>query len=316
MWKNKRDRKNVKISKYPKSVFAVYSIKGLNLDRFINKVKNKGITLYDIKKLNNKRLIVTVSYNDSQKFFAIAKEMCYNIKKVKEKGVLLPLVLAVRSIGVVIGCCLFIAITYFLSDFIYDISFLGTGSAYKREVAEYLNSKGIKRFSRFSSIDTQKLEDDILATCKNLSFVSVERQGNRLKIDMALSTEQVDRLDGNVYALYSTVTGTVEQINVYRGTPTVEVGDFITEGQLLVDGYMIIKEQTIKINVLASINVIVEQKFSFADLGDGAEDKALLFAEASLKDKQVLDLSVNKIQINNQFIYEVTAKYRAVIHTG
>lgn len=316
MRKNKEHTKNlVKIQKF-KGVKVVYSIKGRNLDRFINLLKNKGITLYDTKKIANNRLIATVSFNDSQKFFAIAKEMCYNIKKVKEKGVGYPALMAVRSMGVIVGCCLFALCTLFLNDYIYKISFSGTGSICAREVREYLDSVGVSQFSKFSKIDTQKLEDDILANHKNLSFVSIQKQGNVLMIDLALSKEQTALLDSNIYALYSPVSGVVESIKVYRGTPQVQVGDTVDNGSLLVDGYMVIKEQTVKINVLASVSIIAEQQFIYIDQQDNAEQKALLLAEAHFCDKEVISWSVQKYAQGKEFTYQVSAKYRAVVYAG
>ena len=106
-----------------RGVRVVYSIRGLNLDNFINLLKNRDIPLYDLKKVSNKQLIVTVSLIDSKKLFAFAKEMCYNIEKVKEKGVGYPLLKALRSTGIVFGCLVFMIIATLLSDVVYQISF-------------------------------------------------------------------------------------------------------------------------------------------------------------------------------------------------
>jgi len=338
LWKNKKDRKNLKIDnlKRKKKVFnktkkpslldklldrvkgvkVVYSIKGLNLDNFINLLKNRNITLFDLKKVSNKQLIVTVSLFDSKKLFAFAKEMCYNIEKVKEKGLGYPLLLALRSTGLVVGCLVFIITTTLLSDVVYQISFSGTGSVCKREVYEYLDSVGVKEGSRFSQIDYQKLEDQILAENNNLSFVSLEKHGNTLMVDLALANSQVDRLNSQIYSLYSTVDGVVESLKVYRGTPLVKVGDKVENGALLVDGYMVIKEKTVKINVLASVSVINEQKFIYIDELDNAEDKAILLAEAHFSDSQIVSLSVEKYAKDKEFIYEVSVKRRIIIHAG
>ena len=59
-----------------------YLVTGLNLDRFINHLKNHDIKLYNLKKLDYKRMIIGVNFADSKNFFAIADKMCYNVKKV------------------------------------------------------------------------------------------------------------------------------------------------------------------------------------------------------------------------------------------
>ena len=68
------------------SVKRTYCIKGLNLDNFLNTVRLRGIDLFDVKKTARNRILVSVNLASSEKFFAIAKELCYNIKKVRDKG--------------------------------------------------------------------------------------------------------------------------------------------------------------------------------------------------------------------------------------
>lgn len=310
MRKNKKGGKGLIDLKY------TYVIEGLNLDRFINSIKNKGITLYNAKKVGNKRLIVSVSCQESKIFFAKAKELCYNIKKIKEKGAFLPLVKLWRSAGIFVGVIIFCLSAFFFNDFIYDFSFVGSGSVYKREVMSYLNSIGIKEYQRFSKFDFEKIEDGVLADNKNLSFVSIEKHGNTLVIDSALAVDSVDRLSGNVYSLVSEVDGVIEKINVYRGTALFKKGDSVKKGDLLVDGYMLIKEQVVKINVLASLSIIVEQEFLYSSNQDHCEKKAELLARTMLTEKEILDIFTTKESQNDCFIYKTIVKYRYIIYVG
>ena len=309
-------RKNKKGGKGLIDVKYTYSIEGLNLDRFINSMKNKGITLYNIKKTSNKRLIVSVSYQESKIFFANAKELCYNIKKINEKGIGLPLIKMWRGVGVLVGAIIFCLSTFFFNDLIYEISFSGSGSVYKREVLRYLNSVGVKKNQRFSNFDFERIEDGVLADNKNLSFVAIEKHGNTLLVDLALATDSVDRLDGNVYSLISTVNGVIEKLNVYRGTALVKKGDYVKKGDLIVDGYMTVKEQVVKINVLASLSIIAEELFTYSSKEDNQENKAELLARANFTDKEILESITTKEKQNGSFIYKTMLKYRYIIYVG
>ena len=310
MWKNQKGGKGLIDLKH------TYRVDGLNLDRFINSMKNKGITLYNVKKVGNKRLFVSVSYQQSKKFFANAKELCYNIKKIKEKGLLTPLVKLWKSVGVLVGLIVFCLSAFFFNDFIYEIAFTGSGSVCKREVLSYLNGVGVKEFQRFSNFDFERIEDGVLSDNKNLSFVSIEKHGNVLVVDLALATDKVDRLNGNVYSLVSSVCGVIEKINVYRGTALVKKGDYVKEGDLLVDGYMTIKEQTVKINILASLSIIAEEEFVYSSGMDNEEEKAELLARANLTDKEIVSSFTTKQQEKDSFIYKTIVKYRYLIYTG
>jgi len=310
LWKNNKRGKNFL------GVKATYMVEGLNLDRFLLSAKNRGITLFDIKKITNKRLIVSVSIKESAKFFAIAKELCYNIKKIKEKGVLLPLLMLWRKAGIVVGAVIFCLSCYFYNDFIYGFSFSGSGSVLEKEVLAYLNGVGIKPYTRFSNIDIETLEDQILSKSPQLSFVGITKKGNTLCFDLALATDKTDTLLGNVYSLTSNESGVIERIKVYRGTAVKKVGDKVNAGDLIVDGYMTIKEQTVKINVIATVSIIVSQEFTYIDKEVGQEQKAIILAKAMAYDKDIVWASCKCQKEQDTYIYTTTLNYRYIIYAG
>lgn len=309
-------RKDSLFAKNIIDVKATYDVQGLNLDRLINFARSNKITLINAKKISNKRLIVSVSLRDSVKFFAIAKNLCYNIKKIKETGKGYPLLALSRSLGLFLGAIVFIFSSYFYSDVILDFNFTGSGSVYEREVIEYLENQGVKKLSRFSKYNLERLEDGILADNPRLSFVSLNKRGNVLVVDTALSTDGVDRLSGNVFSIKADCDGVVEKIKVFRGTAVVQVGDTVKKGDLLVDGFVAIKEQKIDINVLALITLRVRESVDYISNIDEQEQIAILFAEAIFSDKNVLEYEVKKTVENDRFIYTVTAQYLKTIYAG
>jgi len=309
LWKDKRGGKGL-------SVLVTYRITGLNLDRFINTVKNRGVALYDVKKQSQNSIKVSVSLKQSEKFFAIAKELCYNIRKIGLKGKAYPLYKLITSLGMVLGAIFFIATQLVFSDVVLECCYVGTGSVYQNEVQEYLFDMGVKKYSRFSKIDLDVLADQILSDGKRFSFVSCYKKGNRLMIDLTLARENTPIIDGEVYSLFSDVDGVVESVKVYRGTPLVKVGDQVKTGDLLVDGYAVIKEQTVKINVLATVTLIVKEQREYFFDQDGKEDYALALIEGDLADKEIVNSSVNKSVVDGGYLYQVVAEYKRILFAG
>ena len=309
MWKNLHDRAGLVL----KSTFLV---EGLNLDFFINAVKKRGVTLYDVKKIANKRLILSVNFLERRKFFAIAKEMCYNIKKVGEKGKARHLLSAYRSLGVVVGCMVIALVAIFTSNYILSFSFTGSGSLYERQAKDYLYSNGVKPFTRFSDFDLNTLENGLLSNLSGVSFVSVKRSGNRLVVEMALSNEKPKTLDGNVFAMYAQVDGVVESIKVYRGTQVVSVGDFVKSGDLLVDGVAVINEQSVKINVIACVAINCQKEYSFISSDAGLEEQVIALAKEKLGDKNIVSTSVQVENLGGQFVYKASLTYKQVFYVG
>lgn len=296
--------------------YTSYEIKGLNLDRLINTLKKRGVALYDLKKFGVKRLVLTVKGSDNKKFFAITKELCYNVKRLRDKGRFYPALYLFRNFGLVIGAFLFIAIAVFFDDVIFSFSFTGSGNVYKREVTEYLNSRGITVYSRFSDLDFKTLEDDILAFNPHLSFASCKKNGNRLAIELALGSSGTDVLSGNVAELRSDVDGTIESIKIYRGTALVGVGDAVKKGDLLVGGYATVQDKTVQINVLACVTIITDSVTVYRSQVDNAEEQAILYAEEINPNREHLGAEVSKTQENGEYVYTVVLKYRHVLYVG
>lgn len=315
MWKDNGDRKNhlapVKVKAY-----CTYQIEGLNLDRLINHLALQGITLYSVKKISNKRLIVSVNYLDSKKIFAIAKSLCYNIKKIKNSGRDFFLIRLYKHVGLIVGAMVFLFAVLTFNDLILSVDFVGSGSAYKREVEDILFKKSIGEFSRFSSIDLRGLEDQILSESNSFSFVSCKKQGSRLVIELILSDGKDNTLLGNVEKMTAQTFGVVESLKVYRGTAIVKVGDYVNKGDLLVSGYATIKEQEVFVGVIAYVSILSEYFFEYTSEQDNLEEVALELFKSEFNEVNVANERVEKQESNGKFVYKCTLTIRREFTVG
>ena len=310
MRENKSSGKNLKSWYYER-----YKIEGLNLDRLINRFNKNGIDVYNVKK-KSRAVIFSINASESEKVFAICKELCYNIIKVNNHGKLYPVVNLFRSVGVLLGLLAFIFLQVFFSDVCLSFEFSGNGNVYSREVTEYLISNGVKPMGRFSSFNMQTLEDRLLASSDKFSFVSCEKSGCRLKINLVLAEGKTGIMNSNVTALYSDVRGVVENIKVYRGTAEVEIGDQVSEGDLLVGGYALIKEEKVSVNVLAVITLKVPTEYTIILNEKGMQDRAVMLAEEEANGKEIVDYTVEEIPLEKGYQYNVTLFSKRIITSG
>ena len=307
---------NIARKSLKKLFYSTFEVRGLNLDRLINTLGKRGVGLIDVKKYSVRRLRVKVNSADDEKFFAITKELCYNIKKTGDGGKFYPFLYLYRNTGLLIGALLFIVSLVFINDIIFSFSFTGSGRIYAREIREYLNERGITEYTRFSDIDLKSLGNEILADNPHLSFADCRKAGNRLEIDTALSDEPVRTLDGNVKELRTDTAGVVESIKVYRGTAAVSEGQEVNEGDLLVDGYATVKEERVEINVIASVTLIAPFYFEYRSADPNAALIALMYAEEALGEKEILNSAVEKISDGGEYVFKVVLSYRKVFFAG
>ncbi len=310
MWKNLFDKKRINSPYY-----KTFTVLGLNQDRLINALAKNKIAVFSVKKHSAKKMELKVYAKDQKKAFAIIKELCYNVKKVENSGKFYPILSFFMRYGAVLGIAFFCFSAVYFNGFVFSIDYVGTGIKYKSQVQGFLIEEGINFGTRFSSFEIKELEDKILCSNDNLSFVSCEKVGSRLKITLVEADKKKSVLSGNVKKMVSDVDGTIESIRVYRGTANVNVGDKVKVGDTLVDGFATVGENVIEINVLASATVIIEYKEVYYSQNQGEEELALISAKGTL-DSEILEERVDCIFDGQRYCYEVTFTLRHTILAG
>lgn len=245
------------------------------------------------------------------------KEQCgYTIERVKTVGKGYPVYFLACNFGLVLGAICFLILSVIINDFIFSFSFVGSGNIYKNQVVSALSEQGVYQGKRFSQFDLNHLSDIILAKSPNLSFVQCYKQGNKMVIELAISSSPSDTLDDNVKELRTDKSGQIESIKVYRGTPIVNQNDFVNEGDLLVAGYSKFNDTVIETSVLARVSLIVEWHYEYISDNDNSAMQAELFAKTILGDKQITDCLVSITQKDGEFIYDVAIFYRHILLAG
>lgn len=302
-----------------KGVYTYYKVEGLNLDRLIESLKKDGIALYKIKKNGNREIRFAIKYIDNRKFFAKLNNMWYNtytVKRIKDGGIGYPLLFLVRNVGIFIGAVVFLVSAVIANDIIFDFSFVGSGSIYNREVVEFLEEKGIKKFSRFSAVNLEELEDGILSNNEHLSFASCKKDGNRLKIELVLSGDRPKSLSGKETELVADVDGEIESAKVYRGTLLKGVGEKVVVGEKIVSGTATVKEVQVNVNVIASVSILYKENFEYISENDGEELFAETVVKSQLEEREPIATEIIKRKENEKYIYTVIFTFRRIIMVG
>ena len=294
-----------------KLLYSEFIVSGNNAEGFINSLKRAGVDVYRVEKRGKKEMTVTVSRADEKKFFAKTEDMCYNVKKCADKGFLAPFLYLVDNWGILIGAVIFLIAAFISGNVLLGFTFKGSGSIYEEEIAAYLADIGIVRYSFFSSVNEEEVANGLMADF-DFSFASVKKRGNYLVIETVLSKEVKSAVDSDKKAILSPWEGVVEEIKVYRGTAAVEEGDAVNEGDLLVDGYKIIKETRVDTYVLAEIKIRRNYYFEYRSVKGGEEDLALALAEEAFSGETVSE-KVSVTEDEKGFLYSVVLEYISVI---
>ncbi|MBO4594264.1 MAG: sporulation protein YqfD [Clostridia bacterium] len=294
-------------------LYTDYRYNGRNIDPLVNYCGKKGLALFNVRKTGEKVVCFSIKYRDNKKFFAITKELCYNnITKEKDRGLFYPFLYLLKNFGILIGAIVFILTTIVSNDFIYSIEYSGSGEALKTGISEYLSSVGVEKFTRFSSFDFEKLEDEIVAANPEVSFAGIKKEGNVLKIRLESAVSERNIIKRRS-ALYSDADGVIEYVKVYGGTAVLGAGDRVKKGDLIVGGYALIKETVVPIEVLATVSVIVTEEFIYVSPFDNDGERAEILAGEKAGGAEIVATETEKSFSDGEYIYKVKISFRHVI---
>lgn len=267
--------------------FIRYRIVGFNQNYLLNLLKRNGISLYKIVKKEKNITELSIEFNEKQKFFAITENLCYNITRIGEYGFLYPLISLSKKIGVLIGLVVF-AVTVVLADkIVFEIDYTGTGALYKNQAEVLLADCGIKKYSVITTSSLRTAENKILSSSDKFSFVSLKKSGGRLKVNLTAAKFSGQVLDTSKKQVVSSADGVVESVKVYRGTAIVGVGDTVKIGDVLIDGYNIIKDARVETFALGTVTVITEKTFVFS--GEPNQEESMLILAKENVDEEIID---------------------------
>lgn len=216
-------------------------IEGVMPERALCKLKRAGIAVYNAKKTQKNRILLSVKKKDIEKVFAIYPKVCYNINgyspytvgRIGAEGMGKPLAFIKKRLWFLAGSFLFCACTLFADSFVFGVEIVGS-SVYKREVYEQLEAHGIKPFKRYDGSETDSVCSKLLSL-DSVEFCSVKKSGLFVRVEMRLDDTPIRKFtDGDMVAAH---TGEVVAITALRGTPLKKKGDKVQAGETLVGGW-------------------------------------------------------------------------------
>ena len=263
-----------------------FTVEALSAYRVVDKLARAGIEVLSFRTASKNSAVFTVNGKDTKKVFAILRGSCYNIRKVRPRGLSRVAERIIKSAGLLAGILLFFLSVLFFQARVLDIRVVGSGAYYKDEVLRILNENGVKKFS-FLPEDCAPITASIIALPR-VSFCTVGKDGGIVTVTVEVTDDEATLQSE---PLLSPATGTVEELVVVRGTPLVQAGDSVNAGDEVVKNEIYFgeeKEESSKVIVIARVVVAVP----FAKEYAGSEESALL--NAALEFGQTRDLHTTK----------------------
>ena len=294
-------------------LFYRYEILGEGGFKVVERLYAQKIALFDVEFAQNK-INLSIDACDCKKLFAISRNMCYNISKVKYYGKLSPVKFLQNKIGLALCFILFLVFSTVFDGYVSKIEYTADGEYFSPVIERVLQSKGIRQNTLLKA-DLKDLEREVYLADERISFVSIEKRGRILRIEARLGVQKTQPIDVKKQRILSTVDGEVVGINLLGGTAKVKVGDKVTKGSLLIDGYYEDGGDVIETYALGEVEIKTEFKFEYkcSTCGKKYENLAVLLAKQSLGKEEIVGEKIEQKKDGNQTVYTVTLYYLVIV---
>ena len=182
-------------------------------------------------------LCLDASLTTSQKIAEACRERGISTVIEKERGLPVLLFRYRHRLGLAVGALCFAGIIFLSGRVLWGIEIDGNRSMSDEEVLSELRECGLTLGCSLSELDTEVLENRVLISSDEISWISVNLIGTVAHVELReveeLPSEEPSLDAANLVAARS---GTIELLENIRGSVMVKPGDVVSEGELLVSG--------------------------------------------------------------------------------
>ena len=209
------------------------TFEGLNVSRFVARLTASGTTVRSVER-QGKQWTIEVDAAQAKQTVAQLREKCYNITNIEYIGVTAAVKFVKKRFVLPLVCLLCVAILLIASQFCFRIEI--TGDFDDETVKTALSNAGVRIGSNLRRIDVGVLENT-LANDVGAMYAVVTRSGSVLYVNVVAKkvidppVDMTKRRD-----IVATRSGKVTAVLCEQGNPLVKVGDFVKEGDVLIEG--------------------------------------------------------------------------------
>jgi len=213
-----------------------FSVKGKNLYKFINILRNQHLNCFN-QYCKNDTYYGEVSVHD----FEIVRELAenhnmeldfYEYETARKK-----LFRYRHRYGIAIGIILTIISVIYFSNIVLTIEVIGNQRINDTVIISMLENMGIKKGTFINNIDFSSCERKLRMRNTDISWVGMRHTGNRLVIEMT-ETIPVPKMENTKMPcnIIASQSAQITSMSIYNGQIMRGVGDYVRKGDVIVSG--------------------------------------------------------------------------------
>ncbi len=205
-------------------------------ERFLNLCKINNLNLWGLKN-DGVKVSAFTTEAEFKRINLPAERSGMEIKLIKSYGLPSFFIRHKWRCGALLGLVLVVLLMWFASGFIWDVEITSNDGVKIEHFTEELSNLGVKVGARKSKIDILKVQEQLLDSFSELSWVSLNIFGTKAQIEYTYAVPQKPIRDP--YILTNVVAkknGLVKLVEGYAGQNMVDAGTYVVKDSLLISG--------------------------------------------------------------------------------
>ena len=213
---------------------------------FLNLCMSYRIPYTELKDVGD-YVFVKMKYYDYKRFLKASAVYEFQMDAVKFCGIPFLFLKNKFRFGLLFGALFSLVIVTYFSSIIWDIRIKGNENITTGEILEILDGHGVSVGRKYSEIDVDLIQNQILLDSEEISYISINLSGNVVNVEMRERRIGQEQLSGGGFAnVVAKKSGIIENVRAYVGNVVVKSGQLVNEGELLISGIYDSKTQGIR----------------------------------------------------------------------
>ena len=219
--------------------YVIFEATGGFAERFLNLCKMNSIVLWNVKK-EGAKVIAFTNESDFKRINIASSRAGMEIKIIKKRGLPSFVTLHKYRLGVFFGVLAVALMIFYMSTLLWRVEIVSNDGVKINNFTEVVEQLGVRIGARKSKIDIPQVQQQLLDTFPELSWVSLNIFGSKAQIEYSYARKALPIIDNKLITnVVAKKSGEIVLVDGNEGVNKVKVGENVAEGSLLISGVIV-----------------------------------------------------------------------------
>jgi len=212
-----------------------FQVSGLNLERFLNLMKQQEIPLMSVRRQDARTLVCECCSADLAAISALAGEKGWKMEVIRPLGLSHVMNRLKNRPGLMIGTVLTLVLMLTLTRFVWRVDVHNAGP-YRADIVSFLHESGYHAGIRRNSVDARALESALTLRYPQIAWFQAYVTNMTLVVEVSQGVPMPELTGTEIGDIVAARDGIIHNIRVFAGTAAVKAGDVVKKGDVLIRG--------------------------------------------------------------------------------